>query len=630
MKRPSVLLIAFCSSMGLATAAPSAAAQAPEAKVEFHYRLGPKEPKINVNKDSPIVLRPNSGLAVELLVKNTEGNKFANGLNEVTVKLMRVDGADPVMLTAAKLDKVDKLLPGNEAHLVFAADKALAELGKGSPPPMQLWLDAKLGKVAVKTFKLDLGVQYDHPENYLNVDKAHFDSTTGRISFFVSLKKDFVGPPCKVELVLDNDYIPGLKNVKNETLVRKLVNIGQGLELFADLEFEGAAGGPANARVFLNVDGFARAFEFMPRFDLTGFIRPAVLGNDVAVRFRTKRYVVPDKKNPLIVTLEIDGRPIDQPAQVEFAINRSENNKDENQFEIVPPGGLRRGLRDVTLGIDADKKGDLFITMNVADWRVPLDTAAMSGKRWLRARVLDDTGKKELTVSSEALRLLESGRGGLAPLILERGTNQVFAPVTIDDTAAVDLKFLNLPPTITAGKDLKVIVTAKERPESRYAPIDKVKFYLGKKTLDRKIEAEVVEVTEPKDGPWAAVLRMPDKVGKCEIAVQFWTCTDKVSAASNFIMVEPPGAVLTTITGTTVGIDKKSWPGMTVKLLDAKGESKGEQESDDKGVFIFKDVAPGPYVIDATRSIPRLYGQKKVTVLPGMEKLPVVVEIKRK
>src|SRR5262245_44570097 len=122
--KPSVLLVAFSGLLCLGTAAPTALAQAPNAKVEFTFRMGPDEPGVNL-KDSPIYLRPNAPLPVELLLKNTEANKFANGLREVTVKLMRVDGGNPTPLTSAK---VDKLLPGDETRLVFAADKVLAEL----------------------------------------------------------------------------------------------------------------------------------------------------------------------------------------------------------------------------------------------------------------------------------------------------------------------------------------------------------------------------------------------------------------------------------------------------------------------------------------------------------------------
>jgi hypothetical protein len=292
----------------------------------------------------------------------------------------------------------------------------------------------------------------------------------------------------------------------------------------------------------------------------------------------------------------------------------------------------KAGLRDVKLAV-AEKKGDLLLKMFVSDWSIPVQTAGMLGTRMLRVRVLDKSGEKELPLSRGALKVLEVDRGILAPLIMEENTNQVFAAVTFDDTAVDFVKFTKLPLEWKAGKELEVKLITKERPPSQYAPIDKVIFYVGKKSLG-KIETEDPQEGLLKDGVWSATLKMPEKEGKHEIAVQIWTRTNIVSTASDFIMVKAlkPGDVLTTITGKVMGTDKIIWPGATVELKDAKNpDAKSKStKSDENGKYVFENVPPGAYIIHASRQAGgKLKGNEPVTVAPGMEILTQDITVKR-
>ena len=323
MIRQQVIVVGAFAAMvlGAVGLAPGVQAGAKKSKVEFSYRMAPELPVI---KDSRVYLRPNTDHAVEFFVKNVETDPEEDALKEVVVKLMRVDTVPPIMIAAAKLDGDDKLLPGKEARLFFLPakappdkappdkappDKALPD--KGMPAPkLQLWLEAKNKVTATQ----DLKVLFEHPSRYVDVEEGRFDRATRKLSFIVSLKKSFFGPPCTVSLVLDPEYLPGLKEVKNRTLTQTLNKIGQGLEVFAELEFDASARDLTDAPVFLAVDGFDRAFEFQPNFNETGLIRPVVHDKDIAVRLRNERYPPPDdKKNPLTVSLEVDVRTIDQP-----------------------------------------------------------------------------------------------------------------------------------------------------------------------------------------------------------------------------------------------------------------------------------------------------------------------------
>ena len=263
--------------------------------------------------------------------------------------------------------------------------------------------------------------------------------------------------------------------------------------------------------------------------------------------------------------------------------------------------------------------------MAVKDWQIPLKTAEMSGKRWLQVHVLDEAGEK-MSLSSDALKPL-AGRPELTPLILK--SNAVSAAVTLDDTAVEGVKFRNLPAEWKEGKDLEVTVTTNDRPESRYAKIDKVIFYLGKETQG-KIEAEEQRAGTPKNVAWTATLRTPDKEGKLEVAVQFWTANGKVAAKSDFVMlkVQKSGEVTTTLKGKVTYGD--NLPGAMVKLKDAKGAVKGEQKTDDKGAFAFEKVAPGDYTIEASAVIPSVFGRAGVSVPPGKDVVEKDVPVKIK
>ncbi|MCI0681410.1 MAG: carboxypeptidase-like regulatory domain-containing protein [Gemmataceae bacterium] len=635
MDRRGVCVVALLV-LGLGVAAPAVQAGGKQAKVEFSYQMAPGQPAKSL-ETSDVYLRAGAEHSVQLFVKNKEDNKFADALTDVVVSLVSVDdeGKAKQTWTTAKLDKADldaagNLAAGKSARLVFAADKVLAELGKGPLPKLQLWLDAK-GKMTVRQ---DLKVKLWQPERYVKVTKAHYDQTSRRVSFTVELTEEFVGPPCVVRMVLDPDYLPGLKPPKNKTMEQPLTKIGQPLDLFADLEFEGSTVGLSDARVFLHVDGFQRAFEFAPDLnELSGDMPPAVdYSRDVAVRFRPRPYVFPDKKNPLLVRLEIDARTIDQPARVELGFNRSDADKDvknfAKRFTTIPPEGLP-GLRSIKLAIDAGKKGDLVCMLTATDWEVPVTTADLLGRRFLRLRVVDTDGTK-LKVSGQALKPLEAQRPGLAPLSVDK--DEVLAAVTIDDSAAEVVRFSGVSEDWRPGAKVEVKVETAPRDKARYAPIEKAIFYFGKPSAG-KIEAkEQFEGKELEPDVWSAIVRTPDKDGRYELAVTFQTGTGMRSAASELVSVKTaaPGEFVTTLKGKVLDSAERPKAGAKVLLMDAKGKPKGLQEAGAKGEFVFEKVPPGDYFLEASTAIPRNKGIVAVKVPPGKELVEKDVVVKMK
>jgi hypothetical protein len=613
-------------------APPVVALQSPHVDVMFTYRMAPSAPEINV-KHSPVYLRPNTEHPVEMWITNLAKVKEGT-LTDATVKLVRRDTG--VVLAAQKLDK---LAPRASAALSFAESK-LPLIGPGAPP-LELWLAA-----ADRTLvKQDLRFALQHPERYLEINRASYDRLKNRLSFIVALNKNFIGPPCQVQLVVDRDYVPGLKAIRAKNLNQTLSQIGQGLELYADLVFDGLPS--SDARVFLTVDGFERAFEFLPGFDTSGLVRAADYSSEIGVRFRTKAYPAVSEQKELNIALEIDARHIDWPARVELGFNRSEDNRDDDRFETIPPGGLP-GLRNISLSINPDKTtGTLLCKMGVADWNITLPTAGLLGRHWLRVRVIDEAGKVRQAVSRQALKPLESDRGNLARLWLDR--NEVFAALTLDDSGVEGIKFLALPELHKAGAPLEVKVVTAPRPETRFAPIDKAIFYFGKKSTGAIEGQEQVE-GQLRDGVWTAVLRAPAEEGRHELAVQFLTRNQRRTAASTFVTVkgakaEKPGPVpknnagpapqgnAVVLKGDILDAAGRKIPNALVRLRDPK-DTKGiiiaQTKSDTKGAYVFEKVRPGVYVLEAGAAIPPLYGVIEVTVPPNKDVVVLDISVKLK
>ena len=313
---------------------------------------------------------------------------------------------------------------------------------------------------------------------------------------------------------------------------------------------------------------------------------------------------------------------------MELSFNRSEDNKEDSRFETELLG---QGLRDVKVIVGVGPKGELLCKTTVTDWKATIATTELLGKRLAaRLRVLDEKGKIEKPPSRDALKPLEFGRSGLAALTLEG--NNVFADVVLDASGAEGIKFVGLPLEWKPGKDLEVKVITKPRPKSRYAQIEKAVFFLGK--ADDKIPMDEQVPGLYQDGVWSAVLHTPDKAGKQPVTVQFFTANGKVSTGTDVVMLKAPdpASIRATVKGKVTNAAERPVTGAKVQLVGAKGAIKGEQKTDEKGMYAFKNVAPGEYTVNASVFVSSLHvGAAPVEVPPAtelVEKIDIVVRPK--
>jgi hypothetical protein len=87
-----------------------------------------------------------------------------------------------------------------------------------------------------------------------------------------------------------------------------------------------------------------------------------------------------------------------------------------------------------------------------------------------------------------------------------------------------------------------------------------------------------------------------------------------------------PDATLVTIKGRVVDKDNNGRAGTRVQLTDATGAIKGEQRTEEDGVFAFEKVPAGVYTIEARISIPALKGATKVEI-PADGKAPEFIQL---
>jgi len=596
-------------------------------EAQFSFRIAPD--KSEKRYQSILFLRPNLTHAIEIYLKNQDKKELKNA----TVRLF-VDGRDEPLATATGINQQ----PGEETKVVFAKgkDKTKAEPLAG---PVRRW-ELELEANNKKWPREQLFVKVLHPRKYIKEPISNYDPDQRRLSFKVAMDEDIPGEPkCIVQLVVDPLFTPGLKDKKKGARQQDLTKPGQYLELSAeDLEFDRDKDALKDARIFLTVDGFERAFEFFCSFSDSGKLRDASYTTDVAVRFLTPRFALPTPEFP--VALLVDGE-IDQEMRLEIALDRS-GRKDPLQFQEQ----VRPGLRDIRMFLEPSDKGDLICKTEVRDWKVPFNTDKVSGTIWLRAGVLKGAqGNTPVDVSEDALLPLAALRIDRfkmwSPLDFEK--NRVYAAVTLDATEPEDVRFVDLDKVSQAdpNKPLKLKAACGKRDEASQAPIDKAVFFYGKvndgKTETHDGQRVPNKDDDPKTGElWSATLPAPGKPGPQEVSVQFITRTGKQVTQTQRVVFQPPPPKLATIKGIAFHVNEsRPLAKLDVYLVDEKlykmndkSAQKDKVKTDADGKFEFKDVKPGRYMVVARQTTPALVGRSEVVEVQEGKELKEIVKLK--
>jgi hypothetical protein len=621
--RPAALLL---PALALLLSPLAANARLHAAKDDFELLFGFTKDKAKAAKD--FVLRPNVQQEIYVFVNNKSKKD-----ETVTVEV-RADGQPAEGGTLTLLAKAESITPAPFGKAAAPADKAAdkapekpADKGADKPPTLgelkgevEFVLSGKNPMGNVEEWDKKTGIKVRRASEYLEEPKIRYtparpsEGVEASLEVLVTAKKDFAGPPCVVELVLNPERIPNLD--PEQTIMGSLRGSLSAPEktqrLTAErLKFRRTAAESRQGLVYLTVDGVERAFTFETTFredgDLAG--QPQALTRPV---LRLNAPKAADPKKDLLVGVEVD-TPGEYKA--ELALGRVDPMTKEFAAENDQLVRVFEGDRQQTMLFSAKGPGgSLLFKPEQRDWSALLDVKQIFGVRALRL-TLSKGGKAERFLDSAARKDVE----------------QILQTLVLDGTPPVIQELLYN--AELARRDRLALGAVAEDPESG---IRSAFFYLGKPDKDGKEPANAAKVEgvyDEKQKAWVAFLDPPtDKAAKFDVTVEFTNKADLKSVKSVEIVLKDagpggPGARPSIIGRVEEG--GRGQPKVAVALRDSTTLAlKDTTLTNDKGEFIFKDVPAGSYVVTAVKSGDATAGSAAVTVV-DKDKKDVLIRLFR-
>jgi hypothetical protein len=556
-------------------------------------------------------LRPNVAQEVFVFAQND-----GKADREVTVSLLDGDeevAAQKFKADAGKTTRLKLKQPAPTAPAAPAAGAAAPPAAGAAAGPAMAPLKgaARLHfEVNGKAVGRDVEVEVVRPSDYVEVLEPEFvpEAAGGsRFAVRVRRRREFGGPPCKVDLVLRTDRIPELVEEQRRKGVYSNLLAGTGAEgaevrLYADgLKLRGD--GDRNRLVYLTVDGYERAFILETTFRRTGRPSAPTLVTDPCLRLTCRPFASPAV--PYRVAVEVDNAPESgaTPAVTKLDVASREAGKD-GPFEEV---ARFRGDRSQRLLFGAGGPGGGFLFRPVlTDWVADYDMSGRFGPTTFRLQMFQGT---------EPVDVRDTARdpGPNDPVLVPKVT----ADVVFDDAPPRGL-FVEVPKEVVRGAALAARAAA---PADADVPVVRVVFYAGKpdpegKWLSELARAEGVPVDRAKR-IWGVNFRVSaDHKGPVLLGADFINRAGVVARTGPVAVevVDPAAAaaaVKTAVIRGTVAEGPRVQPGVDVQLLDTKNAVFGATKTDAEGRFAFKDVVPGVYRVAAAREASVTHGQTK-------------------
>jgi hypothetical protein len=618
--------------------APLRAAQK-EGKFKLLFSDRPDDPKPS---EIPPPLRPNVLQKLYVYVRNANPNEekvvvevqaggaaVPNGTKEVPAK----GNGTTLVEFAPPAEKPAEKAPADKGP----ADKAAGEKGKAAKdePPLaevkgrlRIRLLDEAKKVELDTADLETARASD----YVKFEKATFDprpqaGRANRLTVELTATQNFAGPPCRVDLDLRPDRIPDLveKQRKEGTRGGYLYRAGGTLTLTADnLQLRDTTS-PRDGLLYLTIDGYERAFTVQMTFPRDGGVRTtAETLQRPLLRLKAPLFANPDAPYP--VQLEVDNAP--RGAVAELGLDKDGGGFKAEQGELVTLPDDRSQKLFVGFGAP---KGALLLRPELSDWKAELDAKGIDGRRSVRLRLLDAKGKPE--------EVIDIARGP------SEVTEAITAVVRLNSNEPYGVRFVGFPKKsepplkLVKGEPLPLKATSDDPRDD----VKEVRFYLGKPGPDGKKPANAPEVVgklvpdpdRPERGEWVASLPAPTMTkGTLEVTAVFVNQSNL--SASETITIElveagaagkGAGAGKTSIEGVVTEGDRPQ-PNVPVALRDVQGNVKDTKTTNDKGQFVFENLAPGTYRVAAAKVGSNTKGETAVGVAEG-EKKKVEVKLLR-
>jgi hypothetical protein len=455
-------------------------------------------------------------------------------------------------------------------------------------------------------------VHFARPDEFVAIKSFQFDGATNILvaQLEANPQRPFIGPPARVELVLRSDRIPALvPGQKKVGSYAGSLSAKEPVKLFASrLQFR--PGADRNGLVYLTVDGYQRAFTFRATFSAEGRSDLVRITQPI---LRLETTGLAKAGGPSQVGLEMDNTA-SSTAQLGLYRDSSSNADLEGPLELYP------SERDIRILVSPlGPNGAILFRTEVSDWQSKLQTADIFGDRVLRLELINKSKDREDFIDSgKPIKLDSQGN--------YETTKEIVRGLRIDGSPPEDVDFLDFPKQIVRGADLPVKATGVD-PESGIA---KVVFFLGKEQDDGKIPPTAPKVelkpASKDQKEFEAKLQAPtDKKGTFDVSVAFINGVgmQTIRTVQIELIDAKAGGGGATITGKVVFGDN-AIPGQEVLLRDPQGNvkdtTKAGTEGAARGVFTFKNVAPGTYQLVAINGALRASGQAAVQVGAGEDK----------
>lgn len=426
---------------------------------------------------------------------------------------------------------------------------------------------------------IDAGIA--SPREYVQITAAQFsppapsNGNKNRLEVRLKALGSLAGPPCRVQLVLPPERIPGFLSAKDGSFAGVLPADGSELILYANgIRLD--EGSSPEGHFHLNVDGLERAYIFKCTFARQG--EPTTPREDTRPAIRLKADLVSQPVAKYPVRMEVDNPP--PGSNLELMLTRVAGGAFETDLIKKYPKPRLYHLGFSPENLDGSLQFDAFIQ----DVTLSLNASGVEGSRELRGYLLDPEGSE---IESAAL------------------------DIVFDASAPDRVRFVNPPTEAMKG----ALLTLNARGSDEESGIKKVIFFLGAPPADGKLPPTVPQVegkpTADKNVWTAQVPLTPDRRGDTEVSVQFIN-----------------GVGLSTFATTPVNIldgEKKAGPGrivgvvqegtnpqadMEVILSPTDPKTPQEKEKATKttktkpdGSYVFEDVAPGKYTVSCTKLI---------------------------
>lgn len=486
---------------------------------------------------------------------------------------------DAVIPVEFKLEKEESLGMGRE--LIFKLEDAIRKDDAGQ------FLKIDERKIHLNIMKA---------EDYLSFSPAPSIDETGTLIVEVKQKDNFRGPPCKLKLDLSRlqnlaegqapngtlkDVIDGEDNKKATLTLNKLRFIKDKSQGFFSV----------------SVDDVARAKTLVARDMVAGSYPEALEGN--TLRIMTDRFCLAAPDKVLNIFFEVDN-PEDRDATLDFEIDRT------GTGNFKPSS--RPHYRNEQILLKAGN-GALLLKPVVSDWMIPVQTDGLEGKGAFKARLVKKNGPSKTvehsTVFSKELPKIKN--------IVIKNSNE-----SIKDSQA----------TFLVGEEINVEVDAQSPTE-----IQEVTVFAGE-----AMPTDISKLTKAvlRDNGWHAKANMPGQKGRYKLFVSAKNGIGlgyteilelKVVEATPSEQKDKAGG---TIKGQVVqGVDDRPQRDLPVELLDTKGTQVKTTRTDEKGNFVFKDIAAGSYTVSAKRVNDKTKASAQVSVENGKETVVKAMSLKR-